>query len=138
MLSQGADCDPRSAVLSLVYKEAEMSMCLIVGTHYVGQTSWWLCAENHWVVAWAGRTFASVPDARWAAKDFKSCSTTAEFEIHDAAHGMWRWRAWHAEQQVAVSATAFTTRQNARRAAEGVQARASGSSGPGCAPVANP
>ena len=36
-----------------------MSMSLIVGTHYVGQTSWWLNAENHRVVAWAGRTFDS-------------------------------------------------------------------------------
>jgi hypothetical protein len=48
-----------------------MSMCLIVGTHYVGQMSWWLCAENHRVLAWAGRTFASVPDARRDAERFQ-------------------------------------------------------------------
>jgi uncharacterized protein YegP (UPF0339 family) len=67
-----------------------MSMSLIVGTHYLGQTSWWLNAENHRVVAWAV----------------------------------------HSRQQVAVSATGFTTKQNARRAAESVRAGASASSGP--------
>ena len=119
-----------------------MSMSLIVGTHYLGQTSWWLNAENHRVVAWAGRTFDSTIEARRAADDFKKCSATAEFEIfkkcsataefeiHDAAHGRWRWRAWHSRQQVAVSATGFTTKQNARRAAEIVRAGASASSGP--------
>jgi uncharacterized protein YegP (UPF0339 family) len=88
-----------------------MAMSLIVGTHYLGQTSWWLNAENHRVVAWAGRTFDSAIAASQAADDFKKCSATAEFEIHDAAHGMWRWRAWHSRQQVAVSATGFTTKQ---------------------------
>ena len=107
-----------------------MSMSLIVGTHYLGQTSWWLNAENHRVVAWAGRTFDSTIEARRAADDFKKCSATAEFEIHDAAHGRWRWRAWHSRQPVAVSATGFTTKQNARRAAEIVRAGASASSGP--------
>jgi uncharacterized protein YegP (UPF0339 family) len=107
-----------------------MSMSLIVGTHYLGQTSWWLNAENHRVVAWAGRTFHSAIEARRAADDFRRCSATAEFEIHDAAHGRWRWRAWHSRQQVAVSATGFTTKQNARRAAESVRAGAPASSGP--------
>ncbi len=64
-----------------------MSMSLIVGTHYLGQTSWWLNAENHRVVAWAGRTFDSEIEARRAAENFKRCSATAEFEIHDAAQG---------------------------------------------------
>jgi hypothetical protein len=44
-----------------------MSMSLIVGIHYLGQTSWWLNAENHGVVAWAGRTFDSAIEARRAA-----------------------------------------------------------------------
>jgi hypothetical protein len=68
-----------------------MSMSLIVDTHYQGQTSGWLNAENHRVVAWAGRTFGSPIEARRAADYFKTCSATAEFEIHDAAHGRWRW-----------------------------------------------
>lgn len=131
MLLQGAGPRPApSAALSPVCEEVVMSMSLIVGTHYLGQTSWWLNAENHRVVAWAGRTFDSTIEARRAADDFKKCSATAEFEIHDAAHGRWRWRAWHSRQQVAVSATGFTTKQNARRAAETVRAGASASSGP--------
>ena len=105
-------------------------MRLIIGTHYAGQTSWWLNGENHRVVAWAGRTFDSVTEARRAADDFKRCSTTAEFEVYDTAHGSWRWRAWHAQQQVAVSANGFTTKQNARRAAENVRANAAASRGP--------
>jgi len=60
-------------------------MRLIIGTHYAGQTSWWLNGENHRVVAWAGRTFDSVTEARRAAHDFKRCSTTAEFEVYDTA-----------------------------------------------------
>ena len=117
MLLQGAGPRPApSAALSPVCEEVVMSMSLIVGTHYLGQTSWWLNAENHRVVAWAGRTFDSTIEARRAADD--------------AAHGRWRWRAWHSRQQVAVSATGFTTKQNARRAAETVRAGASASSGP--------
>ena len=107
-----------------------MPMSLIVGTHYVGQTSWWMNAENHRVVALAGKTFDSVIEARRAADDFRKCSATAEIEVHEAAYGRWRWRAWHSRQQVAVSATGFMTRQNARRAADSVQAAASASSGP--------
>jgi hypothetical protein len=48
MLLQGAGPRPaRSPALSLVCEEVVMSMSLIVGTHYLGQTSWWLNAENH-------------------------------------------------------------------------------------------
>ncbi len=118
------------AVPSEVWEEAGFSMRLIIGTHYAGQTSWWLNGENHRVVAWAGRTFDSVTEARRAADDFKRCSTAAEFEVYDTAHGSWRWRAWHAQQQVAVSANGFTTKQNARRAAESVRTNMSASVGP--------
>ena len=48
-----------------------MPMRLTVGTHYAGQTSWWLNGHNHSVVACAGRTFDSVTDATQAANDFK-------------------------------------------------------------------
>ena len=58
-----------------------------------GQTSWWLNAEDHRVVARAGITFDSAIEARRAVDDFRTCSATAEFEIHDAAHGGWRYRA---------------------------------------------
>jgi uncharacterized protein len=105
-------------------------MLLTVGAHYAGQTSWWLNGQNNRVVAWAGKTFASVTGARRAAEDFKTCSATADFEIYDEPRGTWRWRAWHAQHQVAVSANGFTTKQNARRAAENVRANASASSGP--------
>ena len=44
-----------------------MPMRLTVGTHYAGQTSWWLNGHNHSVVAWAGRTFDSTTDATQAA-----------------------------------------------------------------------
>jgi uncharacterized protein YegP (UPF0339 family) len=107
-----------------------MAMRLTVGTHYAGQTSWWLSGQNNRVVAWAGRTFDTVAGATRAADDFKMCSTTAEFEVYDGVRGSWRWRAWDAHQQVAVSANGFTTKQNARRAAESVQANASASTGP--------
>ena len=39
-----------------------MPMRLTVGTHYAGQTSWWLNGHNHSVVAWAGRTFDSMTE----------------------------------------------------------------------------
>jgi hypothetical protein len=58
-----------------------MPMRLTVGTHYAGQTSWWLNGHNHSVVAWAGRTFDSMTDATQAANDFKTRSATAEFEV---------------------------------------------------------
>ena len=60
-----------------------MPMRLTVGTHYAGQTSWWLNCHNHSVVAWAGRTFDSVTDATQAANDFKTWSATAEFEVYE-------------------------------------------------------
>jgi hypothetical protein len=62
-------------------------MRLTVGTHYAGQTSWWLNGHNNSVVAWAGRTFDSVTDARQAADDFKTWSATAEFEVYEGARG---------------------------------------------------
>ena len=107
-----------------------MPMRLTVGTHYAGQTSWWLNGHNHSVVARAGRTFDSMTDATQAADDFKTWSATAEFEVYEGARGSWRWRAWQAQQQVAVSANGFTTKQNARRAAENVRANAAASRGP--------
>ena len=107
-----------------------MPMRLTVGTHYPGQTSWWLNGHNNSVVAWAGRTFDSVTDATHAADDFKTWSATAEFEVYEGARGSWRWRAWQAQQQVAVSANGFTTKQNARRSAENVRANAAASRGP--------
>jgi uncharacterized protein YegP (UPF0339 family) len=107
-----------------------MPMQLTVGTHYAGQTSWWLNGHNNTVVAWAGRTFDSVTDARKAADDFKTRSATAEFEVYEGPRGSWRWRAWHAQQQVAVSANGFTTKQNARRAAESVRTNMCASSEP--------
>ena len=54
-----------------------MPVRLTVGTHYAGQTSWWLNGHNHSVVAWAGRTFDSMTDATQAADDFKTRSATA-------------------------------------------------------------
>jgi uncharacterized protein YegP (UPF0339 family) len=107
-----------------------MIMRLIVGTHQAGHTTWWLTGQNNRVVAWAGRTFESMTEAGKAADDFKMWSAATEFEIYDGARGSWRWRAWHAQQQVAVSANGFTTKQNARRAAENVGANASASRGP--------
>jgi uncharacterized protein len=106
-------------------------MRLIVGTHYVGQPSWWLIGLNNRVVAWAGRTFDSVTEARQAANCFAICSATADFEIYGEARGSWRWRAWHARQLVAVSANGFTTKQNARRAAESIRANARSAEGLG-------
>jgi uncharacterized protein YegP (UPF0339 family) len=105
-----------------------MTMRLTVGTHYAGQTTWWLIGQNNRVVAWARRTFDSVTGAGKAADDFKMRSAAAEFEIYDGARGSWRWRAWHAQQRVAISANGFTTKQNARRAAENVGANAFASS----------
>ena len=78
-----------------------------------------------------GRTDIRFDDrATQAANDFKTRSATAEFEVYEGPRGSWRWRAWHAQQQVAVSANGFTTKQNARRAAENVRANAAASRGP--------
>jgi uncharacterized protein YegP (UPF0339 family) len=107
-----------------------MPMRLIVGTHYAGQVSWWFHGENRRVVAWAGRTFGSVRDAKRAAEDFKRSASITEFDIYEGTRASWRWRAWWAEQIVAVSANGFTTTQNARRAAEYVKANATTSEGP--------
>jgi uncharacterized protein YegP (UPF0339 family) len=107
-----------------------MTMRLTVGTHSSGQTTWWLCGQNNRVVAWAGRTFDSVTEAAQSAFDFKMRAATAEVDIDAEACGSWRWRTRHAQQQLAVSANGFTTKQNARRAAENVRANAYVSSGP--------
>jgi uncharacterized protein YegP (UPF0339 family) len=107
-----------------------MPMRLTVGTHYAGQTSWWLHGENNRVVAWAGRTFDSVADAKQAANDFKRWAAAAEFDIYDGARGSWRWRVVRGKQIVAVSANGFTTKQNARRAAENVKTNAPASTEP--------
>jgi hypothetical protein len=64
MLLQGAGPRPaRSPALSLVCEEVVMPMSLIVGTHYLGQTSWWLNAENH-RVGREGRSIQRLTPAR--------------------------------------------------------------------------
>ena len=66
VLLQGAGPRPApSAALSPVCEAVVMSMSLIVGTYYLGQTSWWLNAENYRVVAWAGAGVPGTPDSRW-------------------------------------------------------------------------
>ena len=44
-----------------------MPMRLTVGTHYAGQTSWWLNGHNNTVVAW-GRTDVRFGDRRHAGR----------------------------------------------------------------------
>jgi uncharacterized protein YegP (UPF0339 family) len=107
-----------------------MPMRLIVGTHYAGQVSWWLHGDNRRVVGWAGRTFDSVHGAKRAAEHFKRSASITEFDIYEGTRGSWRWRARWDDQIVAVSANGFTTKQNARRAAENVKANATTSEGP--------
>lgn len=86
--------------------------------------------DNNKVVAWAGVTFASVEKAQRAAHAFTAAAATAEFDVYDVANGKWSWSAWRTcdedneEARVATSPNHFTTKQNARRAAENVRMNA--------------
>jgi uncharacterized protein YegP (UPF0339 family) len=105
-------------------------MRLRVGNDQSGQPSWWLYGDNHKLVAWAGEAYRSLADAEQAADDFRTSAATAEFDIYDESSGKWRWQAWLTNARVATSARGFTTKQNARRAADNVRQNATEASGP--------
>ncbi|MCW2690602.1 MAG: hypothetical protein JWR37_5492 [Mycobacterium sp.] len=107
-----------------------MAMRYAVGNDQLGQPSWWLYGDNNKVVAWAGESFPSVCLAERAADDFKASAGTAEFDVYDEVGGKWRWQAWLTNIRVATSANGFTTKQNARRAADNVRGNATDASGP--------
>lgn len=93
------------------------------------QWSWWLYASNGEMVAWAGETFVSSPNAQRAASSFKTGALTARYDVYLDGAGKWRWRAWRSSDKVAASGEAFDSHSNAHRAATNVQMNAGTATG---------
>jgi uncharacterized protein YegP (UPF0339 family) len=78
-----------------------------------------------------GGAFSSHGNAERAAKAFKQGAAKAEFEVYADKGGKYRWRAKASNgQTVASSGESFANRSNAKRAADNVQAKARGATGP--------
>lgn len=82
------------------------------------------------MVAWAGETFVSAPNASRAAREFKAEASTARYEVYLDAGGSWRWRAWRSSDKVASSGESFYSEANAQRAADNVRDNAGNAEGP--------
>lgn len=96
-----------------------------------GNATWWLYSStNGEMVAWAGESFASLPNAQRAAREFKAGAATARYETYLDNGGKWRWRASRSSDKVAASGQAFYNKYDAERAAKNVQANAGGATGP--------
>lgn len=92
--------------------------------------SWWLYGENGELVAWAGETFPSDPNANRAAEAFKKGAASARYDIYEDRANEWRWRAWRSSDKVAASGEHFASQWNAERAAENVRDNAGYADGP--------
>lgn len=105
-------------------------MYFSVGNTRRGEPSWWLYADNHRMVAWAGETFDSESNATRAANAFKAGAATARYETYTDSGGNWRWRAWRSSDKVASSGEHFDGEYEAQRAADNVRDNAGSASGP--------
>lgn len=106
-----------------------MSLRFSVGPTQNGQWSWWLYAANNEMVAWAGESFVSAPNAQRAATSFRVGALSARYETYFDTAGRWRWRAWRSSDKVAASGEAFASLGNAQRAATNVQMNAGTAAG---------
>jgi hypothetical protein len=103
----------------------------IVEENLASRPAWWLLDDDKVVVAWAGRTFASLAYADQAAHDFRVNADDPDYRVHAGPHGRWRWTFWRSEgARVAVSGAWFASEDAAREAARHVQRHAVTAIGP--------
>ncbi|MGH3507758.1 MAG: hypothetical protein ACRDO2_11195 [Nocardioidaceae bacterium] len=106
-------------------------MKFIIETNLASKPAWWLLDDDNRVVAWAGRTFASLAHADEAAHDFRINADDPDYRVHARTGGPWRWAAWRTEGiRVAVSGGGFPSEEAARDAARRVQKQARTAMGP--------
>jgi uncharacterized protein YegP (UPF0339 family) len=94
-----------------------------------GRPTWWLYANNHELVAWAGESFASPYNAHRAAAAFKAAAKVARYEVYLDNSGRYRWRAWRSSDKVAASGQAFSNKRAAEVAAANVRDNAGSAGG---------
>jgi hypothetical protein len=106
-------------------------MKFVIEANLESRPAWWLLDDDNQVVAWAGRTFASLAHADQAAHDFRVNADDPDYRIHTRSGGSWRWTAWRSEGvRVAVSGDWFPDEAAARNAARRVQQQACTAIGP--------
>ncbi len=109
----------------------EVRMRFVVQHDLAPEPAWWLLDHPDHVVAWAGRTFATLAHAEQAAHEFRVGAEAPDYRIQARAGGRWWWTAWRGEtDRVAVSADWFTSEAEARDAALRVRRRAGAAVGP--------
>ncbi len=88
-----------------------------------GGSRWRLLSSNGQNVASSGAAFATRSNATRAARAFARNAAAAAFEIYEDKSGQHRWRARARNGQIVASGgEAFSSKQNAERAADGVRA----------------
>lgn len=106
-------------------------MKFVVETDLASNPAWWLLDDGNRVVAWAGRTYASLAYADQAAHDFRVNADDPDYRVKAKTGGCWQWTAWRPEGiQVAVSGDWFSSETGARAAARRVRQQAGTAIGP--------
>ncbi|HET7351369.1 MAG TPA: hypothetical protein VFJ28_10565 [Marmoricola sp.] len=106
-------------------------MKFIIETNLASNPAWWLVDDDEHVMAWAGRTFASLAYADQAAHDFRVSAEDPDYRVNTRSGRDWQWAAWDPEGvRVAVSGDWFPSEEAARDAARRVQQQACTAIGP--------
>lgn len=109
----------------------EVRMRFVVRKDLAPEPAWWLLDHPDHVIAWAGRTFATLAHAEQAAHEFRIGAEVPDYRVQARPGGRWWWTAWRTERdRVAVSADWFGSEAEARAAALRVQGAAGAAVGP--------
>ena len=96
-----------------------------------GHWRWRLIASNGQNVASSGESFNNESHAKRAAEAFKAGACKHAFEVYADSGSNYRWRAKASNgQTVASSGESFSSQSNAKRAADNVQSKVGGATGP--------
>jgi hypothetical protein len=106
-------------------------MKFVIEMNLLNRPAWWLVDDDDQVLAWAGRTFATLGHADQAAHDFRVNPDDPDYRVHTATGGRWRWTARRPEgARVAASVDLFASEAAASTAARHVQQQACTALGP--------
>ena len=96
-----------------------------------GKPAWWLLDDAGRRIAWSGRTFRTLDEARAACTAFKAGAVGFRFEVYLDGREQWRWRVRDARgKTTALASNAFVNRSDSITDAHGTRTGAGSAAGP--------